>query len=137
MVGTMPVHADETAIANGAIRVVNLRDAFGRIADHWNPKVAGQINDMQVKLVKLHGEFVWHHHEQEDELFLVVKGRLRMRLRDRDLWLEEGEFVIVPHGVEHQPVAEEEAQVLLLEPAGTLNTGNVSNERTVQDLERL
>ena len=131
------MHLDTAATPGDAIRVVNLREAFGRFADHWSPKVAGQINAMQVKLVKLQGAFVWHHHEQEDELFLVVKGRLLLRLRGRDLWLEEGEFAIIPHGVEHQPVAEEEVQVLLLEPAGTVNTGNVSNERTVRDLEQL
>jgi mannose-6-phosphate isomerase-like protein (cupin superfamily) len=133
----MSLERDQKAVSNDAIGVVNLREAFGRFQDHWSPKVAGQINDMQVKLVKLQGEFVWHHHEQEDELFLVVRGRLLLRLRDRELWLEEGEFAIIPHGVEHQPVAEEEVQVLLLEPAGTLNTGNVSNERTVRDLEQL
>ena len=131
------MHTEDMAAANIAIRVVNLREAFGRFADLWSPKVAGQINDMQVKLVKLQGEFVWHHHEQEDELFLVVTGRLLLRLRDRDLRLEEGEFAIIPHGVEHQPVAEDEVQVLLLEPATTLNTGNLDNERTVRDLEQL
>ena len=92
---------------------------------------------MQVKLVKLLGEFVWHHHDAEDELFLVHKGRLLIRFRDRDVWIEEGEFLIVPRGVEHQPVAEEECEVVLLEPRTTLNTGNVRNERTVEELERL
>jgi mannose-6-phosphate isomerase-like protein (cupin superfamily) len=116
---------------------VNLGEAFGRFTDQWSPKIVGEINDTHVKLVKVQGEFVWHHHDVEDELFLVVKGRLLIKLRDRDLWLEEGEFAIIPKGVEHCPVAEEEAQVLLLEPKTTLNTGNVRNERTVADLGRL
>jgi mannose-6-phosphate isomerase-like protein (cupin superfamily) len=116
---------------------VNLAQKFSQFDEHWKPKVAGEINDFQVKLVKFQGPFVWHHHEQEDELFLVVKGRMVMRLREGDIPLEEGEFLIVPHGVEHMPVAEEEAQVLLLEPKTTLNTGNVQNERTVAELERI
>ena len=116
---------------------VNLVEEFAQFSDHWSPKVAGDINDFQVKLVKVKGEFVWHHHDTEDELFLVVKGRLRMRLRDRDVWVEPGEFIIIPHGVEHLPVAEEETHILLLEPATTLNTGNVRNERTVAELGRI
>ncbi len=97
----------------------------------------GEVNGMHVKLAKLQGEFVWHHHETEDELFLVVKGRLLMKLRDGDLWIEEGEFVVIPHGVEHLPVAPEEVHLMLFEPAGTLNTGNLQNERTVAHLGRL
>jgi mannose-6-phosphate isomerase-like protein (cupin superfamily) len=97
----------------------------------------GELNGQQVKLVRFVGEFVWHHHEDEDELFLVVKGRFRMEFRDRQIWLEEGEFLVVPRGVEHRPVAEQEAHVLLFEPASTLNTGNVRNERTVAQLERI
>lgn len=116
---------------------INLAAAFARFDDRWSPKVVGEINDMQVKLVKLQGEFVWHHHATEDELFLVHKGRLLMRFRDREVRVEEGEFVIVPHGVEHQPVAEEDCEVLLLEPRTTLNTGNLRNERTVLEPERL
>jgi mannose-6-phosphate isomerase-like protein (cupin superfamily) len=116
---------------------VNLAQAFGRFHDYWSPKIVGELNDSYVKLVKLKGEFVWHHHENEDELFLVVKGRLLIRLRDGDLWLDEGEFAIIPKGVEHLPVADEEVHVLLLEPKTTLNTGNVRNERTVAELERL
>jgi mannose-6-phosphate isomerase-like protein (cupin superfamily) len=116
---------------------VNLGEKFGRFQDHWSPKIVGEVNDSHVKLVKLKGEFLWHHHEKEDELFLVVKGRLTIRLRDRDVALEENEFFIVPKGVEHLPVAQEEAWILLLEPKTTLNTGNVSNERTVAELERL
>jgi len=119
------------------IQTVNIARKFERFNDYWSPKVAGDINDMQVKLVKLKGEFVWHHHEHEDELFLVLKGHLLIRLRDRDLRVNEGEFVIIPHGVEHMPVAEEEVHVLLLEPRSTLNTGNVEGEKTVRDLERI
>ena len=117
------------------IEKVNLAQKFRLFDDYWSPKIAGEVNDSHVKLVKVKGEFVWHHHEAEDELFLVVKGRLRIRLRDRDVDLTEGEFVIIPRGVEHLPVADEEAHVLLLEPKSTLNTGNVQNERTVADLE--
>jgi mannose-6-phosphate isomerase-like protein (cupin superfamily) len=116
---------------------INLQEAFGRFSDAWSPKIAAELNGQQVKLVKLRGAFVWHHHEEEDELFLVVKGRLTMRFRDRDVVLDEGEMLVVPRGVEHLPVAEEEAHVLLFEPASTLNTGNVVSERTVRDLERL
>jgi mannose-6-phosphate isomerase-like protein (cupin superfamily) len=116
---------------------VNLAHKFSLFQDHWSPKIAGELNDSYVKLAKLEGEFVWHHHEVEDELFLVVKGRLLIKLRDRDIWLEEGEFVIIPRGVEHLPIAEEEAHVLLLEPKSTLNTGNVQNEKTVAELERI
>lgn len=116
---------------------VNLAQKFSRFQDHWSPKIVGDINDSYVKLVKLKGEFVWHQHETEDELFLVVKGRLLIKLRDQDILLEEGEFVIIPRGVEHLPIAEEEVHVLLLEPKTTLNTGNVENERTVADLEHI
>ena len=110
---------------------VNLAKKFDLFQEHWSPKIAGELNDSYLKLVKLKGEFVWHHHEAEDELFLVVKGRLVIKLRDRDISLDEGEFVIIPRGVEHCPVAEEEVHVLLLEPKSTVNTGNVQNERTV------
>ncbi len=116
---------------------VNLAEKFSLFADHWSPKIVGELNDSYVKVVKLKGEFVWHHHEKEDELFLVVKGKLLIRLRDRDLWLQEGEFVIIPKGVEHLPVAEEETHVLLLEPKTTLNTGNVRSERTLANLQRI
>jgi mannose-6-phosphate isomerase-like protein (cupin superfamily) len=116
---------------------VNLEEKFSRFSDRWSPKIAGELNDCYIKLVKLQGEFIWHHHELEDELFLVVKGRLRMRFRDQEVALEPGEFIIVPRGVEHLPVAEEETHILLLEPKTTLNTGNVSNERTVAKLEHI
>ncbi len=114
---------------------INLSQKFALFQQYWSPKIVGELNDSYIKLVKLKGEFVWHRHEQEDELFLVVKGRLLIKLRDRDIHLEEGEFVIIPRGIEHLPIAEEEVHVLLLEPKSTLNTGNVQSERTVTDLE--
>jgi mannose-6-phosphate isomerase-like protein (cupin superfamily) len=110
---------------------VNLREKLAQFTDDWSPKIIGELNGQHVKLVKFQGEFVWHHHDHEDELFLVVKGRFRMEFRDDAVWLEEGECIIVPRGVEHRPVAETEVHVLLFEPASTLNTGNVQNERTV------
>ena len=120
-----------------SIEKVNTEQRFASFDEHWNPKIAGELNGQYIKLVKFHGEFVWHHHDAEDELFLVVKGRFRMEFRDRSLWIEEGEFIVVPRGVEHRPVAEEQAHVLLFEPASTLNTGNVRNERTVEELDRI
>jgi mannose-6-phosphate isomerase-like protein (cupin superfamily) len=119
------------------IEKVNLAEKFSLFSEHWSPKIAGELNDTHVKLAKLHGEFVWHHHEHEDELFLVVKGRLLIKLRDRDLWIDEGEFAIIPRGVEHLPVANEEVHVVLIEPKSTLNTGNIENERTVAQLEQI
>lgn len=116
---------------------VNLREKFGLFKDRWSPRIVGEVNDAAVKLVKLKGEFLWHHHENEDEMFLVVRGRLTIRLRDRDVVLEENEFLIVPKGMEHMPVAAEETWVMLFEPKTTLNTGNVVNERTVSNLERV
>lgn len=112
--------------------VINLARKFALFDDYWSPKIAGELNDAYLKLVKLKGEFVWHQHEHEDELFLVVKGHLLIKLRDRDLHVGEGELVIIPRGVEHLPVAEEEVHVLLLEPKTTVNTGEVRNERTVE-----
>jgi mannose-6-phosphate isomerase-like protein (cupin superfamily) len=119
------------------IRKVNLAEMFGRFREQWSPKIVGEVNDSLVKLTKLQGEFVWHHHEREDELFLVVKGRLRLKLRDQELVLDPGEFAIIPRGVEHLPVADAETHVLLFEPKSTLNTGNIQNERTVAELDRL
>jgi mannose-6-phosphate isomerase-like protein (cupin superfamily) len=116
---------------------VNLADKLAHFTDHWSPKIVGELNGQLVKLVKFQGPFVWHHHDHEDELFLAVKGRFRMEFRDRHVWLEEGEFLVVPRGVEHRPVADEEAHVLLFEPASTLNTGNVRNERTLERLEKI
>ncbi len=116
---------------------VNLPEKFERVKEYWSPKILGEVNDSYVKAVKFKGEFVWHHHENEDEMFLVVKGTIRMRFRVRDVLVCAGEFIIVPRGVEHMPVAEEEAQVVLFEPKTTLNTGNVRNERTLPELERI
>ena len=121
---------------------VNMAQKFASFSDLWNPKIAGEINDCYVKMVKLRGEFVWHHHDNEDELFLVTKGLLRMKLRDaagaeREVRIGEGEFLIVPRGTEHLPIGDDEVHVVLLEPKSTLNTGNVVNERTVAKLGRI
>ncbi len=120
-----------------AISKANLPEKFSQFNEQWSPKIVGEINDAYVKLVKFQGEFVWHHHEHEDELFLVVKGSFTMKLRERDIEVGEGEFIIIPRGVEHKPVADAECHVLLLEPKTTLNTGNVRNERTLNELERI
>jgi mannose-6-phosphate isomerase-like protein (cupin superfamily) len=116
---------------------VNLTEKLGAFADYWNPRVIGELNGQHVKLVKLRGEFIWHHHAHEDEMFLVLKGRLVMKLRDGEVHLDPGEFIIVPRGTEHMPAAQEEVHLLLFEPAGTLNTGNIRNERTVGSPERI
>lgn len=116
---------------------VIIAEKFGRIHEHWQPKIIGEVNDAYLKAVKFKGEFVWHDHAAEDELFFVVKGRMLLRLRDGEINVGPGEYVIVPRGVEHCPVASEEAEVLLLEPKTTVNTGDVSSERTVKELERL
>lgn len=115
------------------IEVINIAEKFSLLKEYWSPRIAGEVNDSYIKLAKLKGEFVWHFHENEDELFFVVKGELLIKLRDRNLWVREGEFVIIPRGVEHCPVAGEEVHVLLIEPKSTVNTGNVRNERTVED----
>jgi len=117
--------------------VVNLNEKLSRVEEYWSPKIVGEVNDSYVKLVKFKNEFVWHNHENEDEMFLVLQGRMRMKFRDRDVIVAPGEFIIVPKGVEHKPVAEEEVHVMLFEPKSTLNTGNVRNERTLATLERL
>jgi mannose-6-phosphate isomerase-like protein (cupin superfamily) len=119
------------------IEKVNLSEKFGLFGEHWSPKIAGEVNDSYVKLVKFSGDFVWHKHEDEDEMFLVVKGEITIELRDGDVRLGEGEFVIIPRGVEHRPVAEAEAHVLLFEPRTVLNTGDVIEERTRRVLERI
>lgn len=116
---------------------VNMAEKFKLFQEHWSPKIVGEVNDCYLKLVKFKGEFVWHHHDVEDEMFMVIKGRFVMKLKDKDVQLEEGEFIIIPHGVEHMPVADEEVEVLLIEPKTTLNTGNVKNERTVEVLQNL
>ncbi len=116
---------------------VNIAEKLALFQDHWSPKIVGELNGQLIKLVRFQGEFVWHHHENEDEMFLVVTGRFRMDFRDRQVWLEAGEFLIVPHGVEHRPVADQEACVLLFEPASTLNTGNVQHGLTLHELSRI
>jgi mannose-6-phosphate isomerase-like protein (cupin superfamily) len=116
---------------------VSLASKFATFSEHWSPKIVGELNGQHVKLVKFVGEFVWHHHEHEDEMFLVHRGRFRMELRDRTVDLAAGDFIIIPRGVEHRPVASEEVEVVLFEPAGTLNTGNVRDARTVAEPARL
>jgi mannose-6-phosphate isomerase-like protein (cupin superfamily) len=116
---------------------VNISEKLGQFSDHYNPRIIGELNGQYVKAVKLKGEFVWHHHDYEDELFLVVKGKLNMEFRDKIVEVMPGEFIIVPKGVEHKPVADEEVHLLLFEPASTLNTGNVENERTRKVLEKI
>lgn len=120
---------------------INLAQKFSQFSEHYKPKIVGEINDSFVKLAKLRGDFIWHHHDVEDELFLVVKGELRMKIRENGVEREEvirpGEFIIIPHGVEHFPSADEETHIMLLEPKSTLNTGNVQNERTVPELDRI
>ncbi|HEY6128061.1 MAG TPA: cupin domain-containing protein [Candidatus Acidoferrum sp.] len=119
------------------MNTINIAEKLGQFKEMWRPKIIGEVNDSYVKAVKFIGEFVWHHHECEDEMFLVVKGRLRMKFRDREELVGPGEFIIVPRGVEHLPIADEETHVLLFEPKSTLNTGNVVNERTLPQLETL
>jgi mannose-6-phosphate isomerase-like protein (cupin superfamily) len=122
----------------GSVDKVNIAEKLSLFDEHWSPKIVGELNGQHVKLVKLSGEFVWHHHDDEDEMFLVVDGRFRMDFRDREVWIERGEFIVVPRGVEHRPVAEEEeASVMLFEPASTLNTGNVTGEMTVAELDKI
>jgi mannose-6-phosphate isomerase-like protein (cupin superfamily) len=116
---------------------INISQKFSLFQDHWSPKIAAELNGQYVKLVKFAGEFVWHHHDTEDELFLVVKGKMIMHFRDRSVPVEEGEFIVVPRGVEHKPEALGEACVMLFEPKSTLNTGNVRNERTFEELESI
>ena len=116
---------------------INLNQKFGLFHEHWSPKIVGEINDSYIKLAKLKGEFDWHRHDDEDELFFIVKGQLTIKFRDKDLVLDAGELVVIPKGVEHLPVAAEEVQVMLIEPKGTLNTGNVVTEKTKQVLERI
>ena len=116
---------------------VNVAEKLSLFDEHWSPKTVGELNGQHVKLVKLLGEFVWHHHDEEDEMFLVIDGRFRMEFRDREVWIEEGEFIVVPRGVEHRPVAKDEASVMLFEPASTLNTGNVTGSITVAEMDRI
>lgn len=119
------------------MNVVDLAEKFSLFSEYWQPKVVGELNNQYVKLAKLKGAFVWHHHENEDEMFMVVKGRLTIKLKDKDVHLSEGQFFIIPRGVEHCPVAKEECHVMLFEPKSVLNTGNVTNEKTVETLEKI
>jgi mannose-6-phosphate isomerase-like protein (cupin superfamily) len=119
------------------METINLKEKLSRVKEFWSPKIVGELNDSYVKVVKLQGEFVWHHHDREDEMFLVVTGKLRMRFRDREEIISPGEFIIVPRGVEHLPVADEEVHIVLFEPKTTLNTGNIRSERTHAELERI
>ena len=119
------------------MKKVDLEDKFSLFDEHWQPKIVGELNGQYVKLAKLKGEFIWHKHEDEDELFMVIKGKLRIKLRDGAIDLEEGQFCILPKGVEHLPIAEEEAHVMLFEPKGVLNTGDTRNERTVDELQEI
>lgn len=119
------------------IKKVNLAQKFTLVNEYWSPKIVGELNDLHIKVAKFKGEFTWHHHDNEDEMFLVVKGQLLMKLRDQDIEVNEGEFIIVPKGVEHMPVANDEAHILLIEPKTTLNTGNVTENRTKTTLESI
>lgn len=116
---------------------INVAEKLLQFNDYFNPRIAGELNDQQVKLVKFKGEFVWHHHDNEDELFYVVKGSFDMHMRDKIITVNQGEFIIMPRGVEHKPVAKEEVEIMLFEPASTLNTGNVNNELTVSELKKI
>jgi len=124
-------------LGTGQLQKVTVAEKFAAIHDYWNPRIVGELNGQHVKLAKIHGAFDWHHHEHEDELFLVHRGSFRMELRDRTVELSAGDIFIVPRGVEHRPVADEEAEILMFEPVSTLNTGNVVSERTVRTLTRL
>lgn len=119
------------------MKKVNIQDKLSQIQDYWNPRIAGELNGQYVKLVKIQGEFVWHKHDDEDEMFYVLQGEFRMELRDKAIELKEGEFLIVPKGVEHRPVAEKEAAIMLFEPMSTLNTGDQKGELTREQLERI
>lgn len=119
------------------MKKVNISEKLSLFSDHWNPRIVGELNGQHVKLAKFQGEFIWHKHDQEDEMFYVLKGEFTMELREKTILLKEGEFLIVPKGVEHRPVAEKEVSIMLFEPANTLNTGNTTNERTRKDLEKI
>lgn len=116
---------------------VNLTEKLSEISDYFNPRIAGELNGQHVKLVKFKGEFIWHHHDNEDELFYVVKGSFNMHLRGKVITINEGEFIIMPRGVEHKPVANEEVEIMLFEPATTINTGNIVNDKTVKNLQHI
>ena len=116
---------------------VNVSEKLSAFSDYFNPRIVGELNGQQVKLVKFQGEFIWHHHDHEDELFYVVKGSFDMQMRDKTITVNAGEFLIMPRGIEHRPVAKQEVEIMLFEPATTLNTGNIENEMTVKDLKKI
>lgn len=120
-----------------SVKVVNIKEKLGFFEDFWNPKIVGELNDHKVQVVKLKGEFVWHHHENEDELFLVIKGKLIIHFRDRDVQVNEGEFIIIPHQLEHKPEAKEEVHIILIEPKTSINTGNVTTDKTATNQEKI
>lgn len=122
---------------SASVNVINIKQKLSLFSEHWNPKIIGELNDHKVQAVKLKGPFQWHHHENEDELFLVIKGNLIIHFRDRDVYVNEGEFVIIPHLLEHKPEALEEVEILLIEPKSALNTGNVKSDKTVTNQEKL
>lgn len=124
-------------IDSNLVKVVNIKEKLSKFKDHWSPKIVGELNDDKVQVVKLKGEFVWHHHDNEDELFLVIKGKLIIHFRDKDVEVNEGEFVIIPHPIEHKPEAPEEVEIILIEPKETVNTGNVDTDKTVKVQENL
>ena len=116
---------------------INISEKFDQIKEHWSPRIIASLNGQDVKLAKIKGEFIWHHHDDEDEMFMVIKGTLKMELRDKTVIINENECIVIPRGTEHRPVAEEEVQILLFEPTGTLNTGNITNERTKHQVDRI
>ncbi len=116
---------------------VNLKEKFQHFSEYWSPKIVGELNDSYIKLAKFKGEFIWHKHDNEDELFLVIKGKLLIKLKDKDIHLQAGEFVIIPKGVEHLPIAEEEVHVMLIEPKTTINTGDIENKSTKKELDKI
>jgi mannose-6-phosphate isomerase-like protein (cupin superfamily) len=122
---------------SSSVKVVNIKDKLSKFSEHWSPKIVGELNDDKVQVVKLKGEFVWHHHDNEDELFLVIKGKLIIHFKDRDVEVNEGEFIIIPHPVEHKPEAPEEVEIILIEPKETVNTGNVETDKTVKVQENI
>ena len=119
------------------MEVINIKEKLSKFSDHWHPRIIGELNGQYVKLAKIKGEFVWHSHAEEDELFYVLKGELRMEFRDKTVVLQPGEMIVVPRGVEHRPCADEEVEIMLFEPKSTLNTGEEKNERTREELERI
>ena len=131
------IYYKSSSLAKNMLTKVNVQEKFALFNDYWSPKIAGELNESYIKLVKLKGEFVWHQHEQEDELFLILKGTLLIKFRDQDIFLQEGEFIVIPKGVEHKPVAEDECQVMLIEPKTTINTGEVSDQKTLTQLDHI